>query len=61
VLLGTGGSFKSQLKKADAHGARFALIIGDDEVAAGNVTRKNMRDGTQETVSRETLVNSGKS
>jgi histidyl-tRNA synthetase len=27
-----GGSFKSQMKKADASGARFAILIGDDEV-----------------------------
>ena len=60
VLLGAGGSFKSQLKKADANGARYALIIGDDEVAAGSVTRKDLRDGTQETLRRETLINSGK-
>ena len=60
VILGSGGSFKSQLKKADANGARFTVIIGDDEVSSGQVTLKNMRDGTQRTVSRETLVNLGK-
>ena len=26
-----GGSFKSQLKRADRSGARFAVIVGDDE------------------------------
>jgi histidyl-tRNA synthetase len=39
-----GGSFKSQMKKADASGARLAVIIGDDEAAAGEVTLKPLRD-----------------
>ena len=38
-----GGSFKSQMKKADASGAQIALIIGDDEVASGEVVLKAMR------------------
>jgi histidyl-tRNA synthetase len=45
VMHSGGGSFKSQLKKADASGARFALIFGDDEVAQGMVTVKALRDG----------------
>ena len=36
---------KSQFKKADGSGARFALIFGADEVAAGEVTVKALRDG----------------
>jgi histidyl-tRNA synthetase len=39
-----GGSFKSQMKRADASGARFAIIMGEDEVAAGQVTLKPLRD-----------------
>ena len=38
-----GGSFKSQMKKADASGAMFAVIIGDDEASAGEVTLKPLR------------------
>jgi len=38
------GSFKSQFKKADASGARFALIFGADELASGEVTVKPLRD-----------------
>lgn len=38
-----GGSFKSQMKKADASGAAFAVIIGDDEANAGEVTLKPLR------------------
>ena len=43
VLHGGGGGFKSQMKKADASGARFAAIIGDDEAAAGEVSVKPLR------------------
>ena len=35
-----GGNFKSQMKRADASGAAFAVIIGDDEANAGEVTLK---------------------
>ena len=48
VVLGSGGSFKSQMKKADASGARFAVIIGDDEVAAQRVTLKPLRGGGEQ-------------
>lgn len=37
-----GGSFKSQMKKADRAAARYAVILGDDEVAADQVTLKPM-------------------
>ena len=39
------GSMKSQFKKADASGARHALVFGADELAAGEVTVKALRDG----------------
>ncbi|MFN6995999.1 MAG: His/Gly/Thr/Pro-type tRNA ligase C-terminal domain-containing protein, partial [Aquincola tertiaricarbonis] len=39
------GSMKSQFKRADASGARFALIFGDDELARGEVAIKPLRDG----------------
>ncbi|MEF7616028.1 histidine--tRNA ligase [Aquincola sp. MAHUQ-54] len=38
------GSMKSQFKKADASGARFALIFGDEELARGEVAVKPLRD-----------------
>ena len=45
-----GGSFKSQFKKADASGARFALVFGADELARGEVAIKPLRgDGEQVT------------
>jgi histidyl-tRNA synthetase len=43
VLHCGGGAFKAQMKKADASGARFAVIIGDSEAAAGLVTLKALR------------------
>jgi histidyl-tRNA synthetase len=52
------GSMKSQFKKADASGARFALIFGADEVARQEVTWKSLRDGQgqQETTLLEGLA-----
>ena len=44
VLLHCGsGNFKAQMKKANSSGARFAVIIGDDEVNAGVVSLKSLR------------------
>ena len=42
------GSFKAQMKKADASGAAFAVIIGDDEVAQGTAAVKAMRADSAE-------------
>ena len=46
VLHAGGGSFKSQMKRADASGARYALVIGEDEVARGVVGIKPLREAT---------------
>ncbi|NML24161.1 histidine--tRNA ligase [Zoogloea dura] len=43
-----GGGFKSQMKRADASGAPFAVVIGDDEAAAGEVSLKPLRDGSEQ-------------
>jgi histidyl-tRNA synthetase len=40
------GSIKSQFKRADASGARYALVFGADELARGQVTVKALRDGS---------------
>ena len=45
VLHAGGGSMKSQLKKADASGAQFALIFGAEELAENQLTVKALRDG----------------
>ena len=39
-----GGNFKKQLKRADAVGAKWAVLIGDEEVKQNIVTLKNMRN-----------------
>jgi len=49
VLHCGGGSFKSQMKKADASRARYAVIIGDDEAAAQQVTLKFLRGTGEQT------------
>ena len=52
-----GGSFKSQFKKADKSGARFALILGEDELAARVVGCKPLRDDSeQQTIAWDALV-----
>jgi histidyl-tRNA synthetase len=43
VLHAGGGSFKSQMKKADRSQARYAIILGDDEVNTQQVSLKPMR------------------
>jgi histidyl-tRNA synthetase len=43
-----GGSFKSQMKRADASGARYAVIVGDDEAGAGVVSIKPLREAAQQ-------------
>ena len=51
-----GGSFKSQMKRADASGASVALILGEDEVASGDVMFKPLRGGEQMRISREDVI-----
>ena len=43
-------SFKAQLKAADSAQARFALIIGENEVKAGTVTLKDLQSGEQKEI-----------
>ena len=47
VLNAGGGSFKAQMKRADVSGARYAVLIGDDEVASAAATVKPLRGGDQ--------------
>lgn len=48
VLHCGGGSFKSQMKKADNSRARYALIIGDDEVKTKQITVKWLRESAEQ-------------
>jgi histidyl-tRNA synthetase len=43
VLLGPSGGLKAQFTRADKSGARFALILGDEELATGRFSLKDMR------------------
>jgi histidyl-tRNA synthetase len=51
-----GRSIKSQLKRADRLKAVVTLIIGDDELAAGVVTAKDMRTSEQIRVPRDGVL-----
>ncbi len=55
-----GGSMKSQMKSADRSGARFAIIVGEDELSADEVTLRPMlgrpADGEQRRVGRSDLL-----
>lgn len=51
-----GGSMKSQMKSADRSGAAVALIIGEDEHAAGEVTIRPLAGGEQRRVIRSDLL-----
>ena len=52
-----GGSFKNQFKRADRSGARWTLILGDDEISQQVVGVKTMATGEQETVAWDALAN----
>jgi histidyl-tRNA synthetase len=52
-----GGSFKSQMKKADKSGAAIAIILGEDELASNTVQVKFLRQKRdQETVDQANIV-----
>jgi len=51
-----GRSMKSQFKSADRSGARLALVVGDNELAASTVTLRDLRGGEQETVDRADIL-----
>jgi len=47
-----GGNFKKQFARADKWGARVALVLGEDEVKAGQVVIKDLRRGEQQTLAQ---------
>lgn len=51
-----GGNFKKQLKRANASGATWAVILGEDELTAGTLTLKNLTSGEQTTLLEEQAV-----
>jgi histidyl-tRNA synthetase len=57
VLAQPAASLKAQLKRADRLGARYAVIIGEDELAAGDITLKPLLDrGDQERIGDSALI-----
>ncbi|HLG11429.1 MAG TPA: His/Gly/Thr/Pro-type tRNA ligase C-terminal domain-containing protein, partial [Dehalococcoidia bacterium] len=51
VIAGTAGrSLKSQMRQANSLGAKYALVLGERELADGSVTVRDLTDGSQETV-----------
>lgn len=57
VLAQPSSSFKAQLRRADKSGARFALIIGDQELAAGQYGLKDLRgDSGQQMLTESELA-----
>jgi histidyl-tRNA synthetase len=53
-----GGSFKSQFKKADRSQARYAVVLGDDELARGVAGLKPLRgEGEQQEIALDELAN----
>ena len=52
-----GRSMKAQMKAADRSGAAMAVIVGEDELAAGTVAVRDLRgDGGQETVALDSMI-----
>jgi histidyl-tRNA synthetase len=51
-----GGSFKSQFKQADRSGARWTLILGEDEISQQVVSVKTMATGEQEMIAWDALA-----
>jgi histidyl-tRNA synthetase len=59
VLHAGGGNFKSQLKRADASAARFAMIFGEDEIKSGKLSLKPLRgQGEQATIDLSQAIES---
>ena len=43
-------SLKAQMRTANKYNSRIALIIGEDELAKGQVLCRNMREASQESL-----------
>lgn len=56
IKTGSQGSMKSQMKKADQSGAVYAMILGEREWNAGELTIKELATAEQSTVAIEQLV-----
>ena len=50
------GKLKRAMELANKAGARFVLIMGDDEIAAGKYALKNMASGEQQSLTRDEIL-----
>ena len=55
VEVAASGKLKRAMEIANKSGARYALILGDNEIAEGRYALKNMQSGEQESVTRERI------
>lgn len=55
VITDRSGNLKKRLNRANKAGARFAVIVGDNELEAASAMVKNLDEGTQEQVSFDKL------
>lgn len=51
-----GRSLKAQMRHADRLGARYSMVIGDDEIASGKVVLKDMTSGEQREILLEKVI-----
>jgi histidyl-tRNA synthetase len=56
IEVGTEQKLKRMLEIANKLLARYALIVGDNEIATQSYTLKNMTSGTQQTLTRQALL-----
>lgn len=49
-------SMKAQFKIADRERAKFCLVLGDDELAKGEITMKNLSTGEQSAIPRMEII-----
>lgn len=56
IDLGFSGSIKKRMKRADKLGARAAVLLGEDELAQGAATVRDLQSGEQELVSLDALT-----
>src|SRR3546814_592387 len=54
--MGFRGNMKKRMQRANASGAQFAVIIGDDELARGEAAVKNLQSGEQEMIAIDAIA-----
>lgn len=54
--MGYRGNMKKRMQRANASGAAFAIILGDDELARGEAAVRDLQSGQQEAVALDRLI-----